>query len=140
MLPPNLFFCLKLAGALALVVALTAACAYWQHLKSEAARVPLLSQRIASDDARATVLATRLAQVETARAAAERALAQWQADKSLALQSLEKERQHAPAYTNPVCAPTDADRSLRNAAAIRLTRFDEAGSAASLSQGAGAAH
>jgi hypothetical protein len=140
MLPPNLFLWLKLAGCLALVVALAAAFATWQHLKSEAALVPALSQRIAGDDARAGALAARLAQVETARAAAERALAQWQADKSLALQSLEKERQHAPAHTNPVCAPTDVDRGLRNAAAARLTRFDEAGSAASLSERAGAAH
>lgn len=140
MLPVNLFPWLKLAGALALILALGAALAYWQHLRSEAALVPELSQRIASDDARANALSVRLAQVENARAASERALAQWQADKSLALQSLEKEGQHAQAHTNPACSPSAVDRGLRNDALGRLTRFDEAGSAASVSASAGSPH
>ena len=139
MLPVNLFPWLKLAGVLAIVIALAAAWAYWRQVSAEAALVPQLSQRIASDDARASALATRLAQVEKARAAAEAAFGTWQAGKTLALQSLEKEGQHAPAATNPVCAPTAADRSLRNQALGRLTRFDEAGGAAQLPAGAGAA-
>ena len=140
MMPPNIFTWLKLAGALGLVLSLVAAYAYWQHLRAEAALVPGLSQRIASDDARASALAARLAQIEQARRSAESALGAWQADKSLALQSLGKEGQHAAAQTNPVCAPAALDRSLRNDALGKLTRFDEAGSAASVPAGAGAAH
>ena len=137
MLPPNLLTWLRLAGALAFAMAVAAAYGWWHHLKAEAALVPELSRRIASDDARANALSLRLAQVEKARAQSEAALGQWQADKSLALASLEKDGQHAPAATNPVCAPTDADRGLRNAALDRLTGFDEIGSAASVPQGAG---
>jgi hypothetical protein len=132
MLPFNFFTWLKLAGALALVLALAAAYAWWHHVEAQAALVPGLSQRIASDDARANALAARLNQIATARATAERALAAWQADKSLALQSLEKEGQHASAATNPVCAPSDADRGLRNATLGRLAGSDEARSAAQL--------
>jgi hypothetical protein len=139
MLPPNLFLWLRLAGALALILALAGAYAYWHRLKAEAALVPQLSSRIASDDARANALATRLAQVEQARAASDRALARWQAAKSLALQSLEKEGQHASAHTNPVCFPTPAERGLRNAALGRLAGFGEAGSAASVPEGPGSA-
>ena len=135
MLPPNLFVWLKLAGAVALILALGAAYAWWHHLQAEAALVPQLSQRIASDDARANALATRLAQIDAARVSAEHTLALWQADKSLALQSLEKEGQHASAHTNPVCFPTPAERGLRNAALGRLTRLDETGSAASVPEG-----
>ena len=140
MLPPNLFTWLKLAAALALVLAIAAGYAWWRHINAEAALVPALSSRIASDDARATALAARLAQIDKARAAAESTLGAWQAQKAVALQSLAKDEFHAPAQTNPVCAPTALDRGLRNDALARLTGFDRAGSEAELSGGAARAH
>lgn len=126
----------KLAGVLAVAIAIGAAVIYWRHLENEAALVPQLSARVSNDDAQAAALSQRLAAVDKARADAERTLSAWQSGKTLALQSLDKEGQHAAASTTPVCAPSAADQRLRNDTIGQLTRFGGAAGAASVPSGA----
>ncbi len=132
MLPPGFFAWIKLAGLLAIVLALAAAYVHVRTLSAEAARVPALSQQIASNEARANALSGKLAAADAARRAADDALSAWQAQKAATLETIGKEEQNAPASRDPACAPRDIDRWLRNDALGRLTRFDEARGAARL--------
>jgi hypothetical protein len=116
---------IRIGGALALGLFAAALFAHVRHIEKQAALVPTLEARIASDEARANALATALAKTDAARAEADRALSRWQVLKDNLLATLNKEARHATAAKNPLCAPHDDDRRLRNAALDRLLAGSE---------------
>lgn len=102
---------------------------HYESITSEAAQVPALNARIAQDDATATALSQRLADVTKARDAADAALTAWQANSAQIIATVKKEGAHAAASINPVCAPSDADRSVRNDALVHLLGAQQPASA-----------
>jgi hypothetical protein len=120
----SIFSWAKAAGALALVFLVAIALARYRYLVNEAALVPQLEARIVSDEKQTTALSARLAATEAARGAADRALSRFETDKDAVLATLTKESRHVAAESNPVCAPSDGDRRLRNAALARLLAGD----------------
>lgn len=103
----------KLAGGALIVVmvlgGLTTFYLHYQHLQSEAAKVPVLEQRV-NDYAKA----------DEDRQKVDAALSTWQNAKSDILSTIRKGMSHAPIAVNPVCAPNDDDRRMRNEALARV--------------------
>jgi hypothetical protein len=132
MWPTDLTTWLKLGGALAVLAAAGAFYLHVRALAAEAAEVPGLEQRITSDDRRAAALSATLAAANAARADADRALSAWQASRDGVVNSLKEEEPHVVASQDGHCAPSAADRELRNSALAKLTGFGPAAGAARL--------
>lgn len=81
----------------------------YQHAKDEAAKVPVLSAQIEG-----------YKKADAARQQADADLSKWQSAASDILNNLRKASRNAAVAINPVCAPSDTDRSLRNDALNRL--------------------
>lgn len=130
----------KLIGFAAVIAA--AGLFYWHYesISAQAALVPGLQARITTDDARATALAQRMADVDKARSSAESALSAFEAGEQTVIANLKKASAHAAAQTNPVCAPSDIDRGMRNDALRQLLGAGQATGAASVPNAASGAH
>lgn len=81
----------------------------YQHAKEVAATVPALSAQIEG-----------YKRADAARQQADADLTKWQNAASDILSNLRRASKNAAVATNPVCAPSDADRSLRNDAFDQL--------------------
>lgn len=103
----------KLAGGALIVVmvlgGITTFYLHYEHLQSEAAKVPVLEQRVAD-----------YAKADIDRQKVDAALSTWQNAKTDILTTIRKGMAHAPIAVNPVCAPSDDDRRVRNEALARV--------------------
>lgn len=96
-------------GAALLLGGATAFYLHYEHLQSEAAKVPVLEQRVAD-----------YAKADEDRQKVDLALSTWQNAKSDIISTIRKGMSHAPVAVNPVCAPSDDDRRMRNEALARV--------------------
>lgn len=126
----------KFVGVGLLVVAAGLFVAHYNHLKSQAALVPVLQGQVKSltaqaarDEARAGKAAIDLVAAYAARDQAVRDLSVWRAVKAGMLSNIEEMNRHAPATTNAVCLPSAAERQLWNDTIRRLTSDPEPGQA-----------
>jgi hypothetical protein len=88
----------------------------YNDMKAKAALVPGLEATITARDA----VIGAMKQADADRAAADKRLSDWQHSKDQILAAIRKGMSNAPVHTNPICAPTDDDRRVRNEALDKL--------------------
>lgn len=95
---------------------------HYQNLRAEAAKVPELEKAIQAErDLAQSNLESYLTQ-EYARQQAQAELMDWERVKNDVVAAVRREMRNSQVATNPVCAPTDAERELYNSAIRDLTR------------------
>jgi hypothetical protein len=129
-LPPIFTNPLNWLKAGAAVITVAAAGWFWihyNHLKEEAAEVPGLQREIhdlgllhAHDDSEAAKAALQIVANDAARRQSELDFEKWNDLRNSIHDELKRLTSHAAATTNPVCAPTDDERRMWNAALDRL--------------------
>lgn len=107
---------------------------HYRHISAEAAKVPLLEEQIKSANARATDAAEQLAINNTRHDRVDTLLSEWQGTKNEILRNLRNLPRPAVA-TLAQCAPSVADRRVRNDAISAVLGTGPAGSPTPLSPG-----
>jgi len=95
---------------------------YWHysHLRSEAAKVPELEREIAEQALLAQDNLAAYLTAEAARHELQSELLDWEASRNSIIGALRYEIRNAPIAVDPVCAPSELDRRMRNTAIDQL--------------------
>lgn len=88
----------------------------YNDMKAQASRVPGLEAAISAKDA----VITAMRKADADRTEADKKLSDWQHSKDQILAAIRKDMNNAPVHVDPICAPTDDDRRVRNEALGKL--------------------
>lgn len=120
------------------VIALVAWGAMWLHnyhaMQAKAAKADQLQGQLTDEHARLDVALAAKRQAETDRDLARHLLVMSDQDRNAFFDALRKGMKNAPVVVNPLCWPSDADRSVRNDAREKYAPgFGTVGTGSSLS-------